>query len=48
MVAQYGKMKMRDVIQPWAEMMVSYVGCHLAGGSKTIFSTNLPLEYGIF
>jgi hypothetical protein len=26
MAARYGKMKMRDVIQPWAETMVSYAG----------------------
>jgi hypothetical protein len=36
MAAQYGKMKMRDVIPPWAETMAGYAGCHPAGGSKRL------------
>jgi hypothetical protein len=36
MAAQYGKMAMRDVIPPWAETMVSYVGCHPARGLKRL------------
>jgi hypothetical protein len=36
MAAQYGKMAKRDVIPPWAETMVSYAGCHPAGGSKRL------------
>jgi hypothetical protein len=36
MAAQYGKMVKRDVIPPWAEMMVSYAGCHPAGGIEKV------------
>jgi hypothetical protein len=31
MTAQYGKIVMRDVIQPWAETMVSNAASHPAG-----------------